>query len=84
MHELATWFAAAPSGAIPALATVVAALAALVSAILTQWVLGRRARYELLTKKLEELYILVREWIAGAKETRYTLGPLTGVSLSSI
>ncbi|WP_147319017.1 hypothetical protein [Cognatiluteimonas weifangensis] len=46
------------------MAILTAALAALVAvtvALLTQWILGRRARTDLLTKKLEELYLALNE-----------------------
>jgi len=61
MSALVSWLTAAPQGAIAVLTAILAALVALLVAILTQWVLGRRARTELLTKKLEELYLTLNE-----------------------
>lgn len=61
MNALISWLAAAPQGAIAILTAVLAALVALLVAVLTQWILGRRARTELLTKKLEELYLALND-----------------------
>ena len=61
MSDFASWITAAPQGAIVFLTTTVAALGAIFVAVLTQWVLGRRARTELLTKKLEELYLVLND-----------------------
>jgi len=61
MSDFVTWLAAAPQGAIAILTTVLAAAVAVLVAALTQWILGRRARTELLTKKLEELYLTLNE-----------------------
>lgn len=61
MSALVSWLTAAPQGAIAILTAVLAAVVALLVALLTQWTLGRRARTELLTKKLEELYLALNE-----------------------
>jgi len=61
MSALLAWLAAAPQGAVAILCAALAALVALLVAILTQWVLGRRARTELLTTKLEELYVALND-----------------------
>jgi hypothetical protein len=61
MSALLAWLSAAPQGAVAILCATLAALVALLVAILTQWVLGRRARTELLTKKLEDLYLVLNE-----------------------
>lgn len=61
MNALLSWLAAAPHGAIAIVTAVFAAVVALLVALLTQWILGRRARTELLTKKLEELYLALNE-----------------------
>jgi hypothetical protein len=58
------WLAAAPQGAIALLTATLAAAAALLVVFLTQWILGRRARTELLTKKLEELYLSLNDVLA--------------------
>lgn len=61
MSALVAWFSSAPQGAIAILTAVMAAVIAVLVATLTQWILGRRARTELLTKKLEELYLALNE-----------------------
>ena len=61
MSAFASWLADAPQGAIAIVTAVLAAVVALSVAVLTQWTLGRRARTELLTKKLEELYLALNE-----------------------
>jgi hypothetical protein len=61
MSALSTWLAAAPQGAVAILTAFLAAFVAIVVAVLTQWILGRRTRTELLTKKLEELYLALNE-----------------------
>ena len=61
MNALISWLAAAPQGAIAILTAALAAVVALLVAVLTQWILSRRARTELLTKKLEELYLVLNE-----------------------
>ena len=61
MSAFVSWLTAAPQGAIAILTAALASLVALSVAVLTQWVLGRRARTELLTKKLEELYLVLNE-----------------------
>ena len=61
MSALVSWLASAPASAIAILTGVHAAIVAILVAALTQWVLGRRARTELLTKKLEELYLTLNE-----------------------
>lgn len=50
-----------PQDAIAILTAVLAAIVAVLVTVLTQWILGRRARTELLTKKLEELYLALNE-----------------------
>lgn len=61
MPNLLTWLQSAPSGAITLLTAIIGALVALIVVVLTQWILGRRARTELLTSKLEELYLLLNQ-----------------------
>jgi len=61
MNALISWLAAAPQGAIAILTAVLAALVAVLVASVTQWALGRRARTDLLTKKLEELYLALND-----------------------
>lgn len=61
MSALVSWLADAPQGAIAALTAALAAIVALLVTLLTQWALGRRARTELLTKKLEELYLALND-----------------------
>lgn len=55
------WLQAAPQGAMAVLTAFIAALVAVFVTVLTQWMLGRRARTELLTKRLEELYLVLNE-----------------------
>ncbi len=76
MTELINWIKAAPPNAIPVVTALLAAIVALVVMILTQWVLGRRARTDLLTKKLEELYVLVLKWLDDAAATKTTVDRL--------
>ena len=61
MTALQAWLAAAPQGAIAILTAGMAALVAVLVTALTQWILGRRARTEFLTRKLEELYLALNE-----------------------
>lgn len=61
MTSLLDWLSAAPQGAIGIVTAALAATIAVFVALLTQWILGRRARTELLTKKLEELYLSLNE-----------------------
>ena len=61
MSPTITWLGTAPQGAVAVLTATLAALVAVVVALLTQWILGRRARTDLLTKKLEELYLALNE-----------------------
>src|SRR5262245_61703132 len=61
MADFIAWLSAAPNGAVAMLTAVLAAVIALFVALLTQWALGRRARTELLTRKLEELYLTLNE-----------------------
>ncbi len=56
-----TWLQSAPPGAITLLTAILGALVALLVVLLTQWILGRRARTEILTSKLEELYLLLNQ-----------------------
>ena len=51
----------ASTGAIALLSSAISAIVAILVVVLTQWVIGRRARTDLLTKKLEELFLLVNE-----------------------
>lgn len=62
MHELITWLREAPQSAISALSALLAAAVAFTVVIVTQSILGRRARYEFRMKKLEELYLTILEW----------------------
>ena len=61
MLPLLNWLGNAPSGAVAILTATLAALVAVIVALLTQWILGRRARTDLLTRKLEELYLALNE-----------------------
>jgi hypothetical protein len=61
MSAVLTWLKAAPEGAIALVTAVLAAVVAVFVTVLTQWILGRRGRTELLTKKLEELYLALNE-----------------------
>tara|TARA_R110001583_G_scaffold194973_1_gene368042 strand:- start:74 stop:655 length:582 start_codon:yes stop_codon:yes gene_type:complete len=61
MTSILNWLSAAPQGAIAVVTAVLAATIAVFVALLTQWILGRRARTELLTKKLEELYLSLND-----------------------
>lgn len=61
MNSILSWLQAAPVGAISLLTALLAALVAIFVTVLTQWVLGRRARTDLLTKKLEELYLALND-----------------------
>ncbi len=61
MSALVTWLKAAPEGAVALTTAILAALVAVFITVLTQWILGRRARTELLTKKLEELYLALND-----------------------
>lgn len=61
MNPLLSWLSAAPQGAIAVVTAILAALVAVFVTILTQWILGRRARTDLLTKKLEELYLALNQ-----------------------
>ena len=94
MSALVAWFSSAPQGAIAILTAVLAAVIAMLVAVLTQWILGRRARTELLTKKLEELYLAlnevsahnvkrVEEAIPLASATPFTKPKITGGSIES-
>lgn len=80
LNELLSWLAEAPQGAIAIVTAVLAALVAFIVALLTQWILGRRARTELFTKKLEELYLALNEVSAhNAKRVEEAL-PLTSAT----
>jgi hypothetical protein len=61
MSSAIAWLQSAPPGGITLLAAIIGALVAVLVAGLTQWILGRRARTELLTSKLEELYLLLNQ-----------------------
>lgn len=83
MNALATWLAAAPQGAIAVVTAVLAAVVALFVALLTQWILGRRARTELLTKKLEELYLALNDISAhNVKRVEEALPLISGTPFS--
>lgn len=77
MSALISWFAAAPQGAIAVLTAILTAVVAVLVTVLTQWILGRRARTELLTKKLEELYLALNEISAHNVERLEKALPLT-------
>lgn len=70
MNGALAWLQAAPAGALTLITGIIGAIVAIVVAILTQWILGRRARTELLTTKLEELYLLLNQ-IASENVGRY-------------
>ena len=61
MSSFLAWLGAAPSGAVAVVTSALAAVVALLVVVLTQWILGRRARTELLTEKLEDLYLALNE-----------------------
>jgi hypothetical protein len=61
VNSILAWLQAAPAGAISLLTGSLAALVAIFVTVLTQWVLGRRARTDLLTTKLEELYLALND-----------------------
>ncbi|XAH23876.1 hypothetical protein AAFF27_01425 [Xylophilus sp. GW821-FHT01B05] len=61
MPAFVEWLSSAPQGAIAILTAGLAAGITVLVTVLTQWILGRRARTELLTKKLEELYLALNE-----------------------
>jgi hypothetical protein len=61
MSSFAAWLVDTPQSAVAVVTAILAAGIALLVAVLTQWILGRRARTELLTKKLEELYLALNE-----------------------
>jgi hypothetical protein len=50
-----------PTGAVVLLGATISATVAILVVIITQWWSARRARTDLLTKKLEELFLLVNE-----------------------
>ncbi|KQP12064.1 hypothetical protein [Pseudorhodoferax sp. Leaf265] len=55
------WFHSAPAGLVSLLTAFMAAFVALAVVVLTQWILNRRQRAELLAKKLEEIYVLLNQ-----------------------
>lgn len=61
MSPFLNWLGTAPQGAVGILTAMLAALFAVIVALLTQWILGRRARTDFLTRKLEELYLALNE-----------------------
>jgi hypothetical protein len=61
MSAIEAWLAAAPPSAVTTMLAILAAVVALLVMVITQLILGRRARTELLTKKLEELYLTLNE-----------------------
>ncbi|MCA9233238.1 MAG: hypothetical protein H6716_29790 [Polyangiaceae bacterium] len=61
MSPFLNWLGTAPQGAVAILTAMLAALVAVIVALLTQWILGRRARTDFLTRKLEELYLALNE-----------------------
>ena len=61
MSSAIAWLQSAPPGAITLLVAIIGALVAVLVTFFTQWILGRRARTELLTSKLEELYLLINQ-----------------------
>jgi len=61
MSNFFIWLKSAPVGTIPILTAAFTASVAILTVFLTQWILGRRARSELLTRKLEELYLVLNE-----------------------
>jgi hypothetical protein len=62
MSAFLEWFRTAPPSALPIISAALGTATALMVAVLTPWVLGRRARTDPLTKKLEELYLAVLQW----------------------
>jgi hypothetical protein len=74
--DLLDWLRAAPPNAVPIATAVLAAVVALVVATLTQWILGRRARTDLLTKRLEELYVLILQWMDEVTSTKILVDEL--------
>ncbi len=61
MNAFVASLQASPTGAVALLSATISATVAILVVIITQWVVGRRARTDLLTKKLEELFLLVNE-----------------------
>jgi hypothetical protein len=61
MHNLKDWFSSSPQASIAFLAACLAAAVTIAVTFFTQWMLARRARTELLTKKLEELYLTLND-----------------------
>jgi len=61
MSSIFNWLKLAPDGTIPLFATAITACVTIFVVVITQWILSRRARSELLTKKLEELYLVLNE-----------------------
>ena len=61
MQPLSLNLQASPTGAVALLAATITAAVAIFVVVLTKWLDGRRARTELLTEKLEELFLLVNE-----------------------
>jgi hypothetical protein len=61
MSKLIDWITQNPPAVIALTAAFISAAVALFVAIISQWALSRRARRELLTKKLEELYLVLND-----------------------
>jgi hypothetical protein len=80
MAALVNWLAAAPQGAVAILTAVLAAVVAMLVTVITQSILGRRARTELLTKKLEELYLALNEVSAHGVKRTYEALPLVSAT----
>ena len=59
MTDFFKWLQLAPPNAIPLISALVAAAVAISVAVLTQWILERRGRTDFLTRKLEEVYLLI-------------------------
>ena len=61
LDQLLEWLKLSPPGATLLITSLLGGAVAILTVILTQWILGRRARIELLSKKLEELSLLIIE-----------------------
>lgn len=61
MSKLIDWIIQNPPATITLSAALISAAVALIVTAISQWALSRRAKRELLTKKLEELYLVLND-----------------------
>ncbi|MCX5869558.1 MAG: hypothetical protein NTY00_02765 [Deltaproteobacteria bacterium] len=59
MNQYLSWLKNNPSGVTTLSTALISATVAIILLVLSQWVLSRRNRTEFLTKKLEELYLMI-------------------------